>query len=67
MGALGLLWPGGMDLGVTIRTIAADEDPVHLWTGGGITWSSDPRQEFEEANAKAGPLPAALGRPDDRR
>lgn len=67
MGALGLLWPGGMDLGLTIRTIAADRERVHLWTGGGITWSSDPRQEVEEAHAKARPLLAALGRPDDRR
>lgn len=61
MGALGLLWPGGMDLGLTIRTIAADEDRVHLWAGGGITWSSDPRAEVEEAHAKARPVMSALG------
>lgn len=67
MGALGLLWPGGMDLGLTIRTIAADEDTVHLWSGGGITWSSDPWEEVEEAYAKARPVLAALGLPDDRR
>lgn len=60
MGALGLLWPGGMDLGLTIRTIGADQDRVHLWAGGGITWSSDPRAEVDEAHAKAGPILAAL-------
>jgi len=62
MGVLGLLWPGGMDLGLTIRTIGADEDRVHLWAGGGITWGSDPTQEVEEAHAKARPLLVALSR-----
>jgi para-aminobenzoate synthetase component 1 len=60
MGALGLLWPGGLDLGLTIRTIAVDEQRVHLWAGGGITWGSDPAAEVAEAHAKAGPLLAAL-------
>ena len=61
MGALGLLWPGGLDLGLTIRTLGADEDAVHLWAGGGITWSSDPAGEVEEAHAKAGPVLRVLG------
>ena len=62
MGALGLLWPGGMDLGLTIRTVAADADRVHLWAGGGITWSSDPAAEVAEAHAKAAPVVRALSR-----
>lgn len=62
MGALGLLWPGGLDLGLTIRTIAADADRVHLWAGGGITWGSDPVAEVAEAHAKAAPVLAALAR-----
>ena len=61
MGALGLLWPGGLDLGLTIRTVGVDEDAVHLWAGGGITWSSDPAEEVAEAHAKAGPVLRALG------
>jgi para-aminobenzoate synthetase component 1 len=61
MGALGLLWPGGLDLGLTIRTVGVDEDAVHLWAGGGITWSSDPSTEVSEAHAKAGPVLRALG------
>ena len=63
MGAFGTLWPGGMDLGLSIRTVAADEDSVHLWAGGGITWGSDPDQEVAEAHDKARPLLARLGAP----
>ncbi|MCA1710500.1 MAG: anthranilate synthase component I family protein [Actinobacteria bacterium] len=61
MGAFGFVWAGGMDLGLTIRTVAADEDSVHLWAGGGITWGSDPEQEVAEAHAKAEPVLRALG------
>jgi para-aminobenzoate synthetase component 1 len=60
MGALGWIGPAGIDLGLTIRTAAADADRIHLWAGGGITWSSDPYAEVAEAAAKAGPLQAAL-------
>ncbi|MEO6205848.1 MAG: chorismate-binding protein [Mycobacteriales bacterium] len=60
MGALGLIWPGGLDLGLTIRTVAADSESVHLWAGGGITWGSDPAEEVDEAHAKAGPVLRAL-------
>ncbi len=63
MGALGLLWPGGLDLGLTIRTVGVDDDRVHLWAGGGITWSSEPAAEVAEAHAKAAPVVAALGSP----
>ena len=61
MGALGLLWPGGLDLGLTIRTIAVDADRVHLWAGGGITWGSEPRAEVFEAHAKAAPVAGGPG------
>jgi para-aminobenzoate synthetase component 1 len=61
MGAFGLIRPGRLDLGLTIRTIAADADRVHLWAGGGITWGSDPQREVAEAHAKAAPVLAALG------
>ncbi len=60
MGAFGFLWPGGLDLGLSIRTVAADADRVHLWAGGGITWGSDPDEEVDEAHAKAGPVLRAL-------
>jgi para-aminobenzoate synthetase component 1 len=60
MGALGYLTPGRLDLGLTIRTIAVAGGAVHLWTGGGITWGSDPWAEVAEAEAKAAPLLAIL-------
>ena len=60
MGALGLIWPGGLDLGLTIRTVAVTEDAVHLWAGGGITWGSQADDEVREAHAKAGPVVAVL-------
>ena len=60
MGAFGFLWPGGMDLGLTIRTVAVADGAVHLWAGGGITWGSDPDTEVAEAHAKAAPVLAAL-------
>jgi para-aminobenzoate synthetase component 1 len=60
LGAFGFLWPGGMDRGLTIRTVAAAQGRVHLWAGGGITWGSDPATEVAEAHAKAAPVQAAL-------
>ncbi|SNS62224.1 para-aminobenzoate synthetase component 1 [Asanoa hainanensis] len=57
MGALGWIDASGdLDLGLTIRTAAADADRLHLWAGGGITWDSDPVAEVEEAAAKAAPI-----------
>lgn len=60
MGAFGFVWAGGLDLGLTIRTIAAVDGRVHLWAGGGITWGSDPWTEVAEAHAKAAPVQKAL-------
>lgn len=60
MGALGWLYPHRLDLGLTIRTVAADAQRLHLWAGGGITWGSDPDAEVAEAAAKAAPIRALL-------
>jgi para-aminobenzoate synthetase component I len=60
MAAIGWIGPGGLDLGLTIRTVAVDPERVHVWAGGGITWGSEPAAEIAEAAAKAGPLRAAL-------
>ena len=60
MGAMGFLSAEGLDLGLTIRTVAAAGSRVHLWAGGGITWGSDPYTEVAEAHAKAGPVMRAL-------
>ncbi|MFC0533615.1 chorismate-binding protein [Phytohabitans kaempferiae] len=63
MGALGWVGHDRIDLGLTIRTAAADGERLHLWAGGGITWGSDPEAEVAEAAAKAAPLRAALAGP----
>ena len=41
------------DLNVAIRTFWFDGGMVHLGTGGGITWGSDPDGEWEETVLKA--------------
>jgi para-aminobenzoate synthetase component 1 len=73
MGAVG--WIGAdsagmtVDLGLTIRTVAADGrvdgrvdggGRLHVWAGGGITIDSDPGAEVAEAAAKAAPVKRAL-------
>jgi para-aminobenzoate synthetase component 1 len=61
MGGLGWVDAGGdLDLGLTIRTAAADGERLHVWAGGGITWGSDPWAEVAEAAAKAAPVRSAL-------
>jgi para-aminobenzoate synthetase component 1 len=44
---------GTGDLNVAIRTFWFDDGQVHLGTGGGITWDSDPLGEWEETELKA--------------
>jgi para-aminobenzoate synthetase component 1 len=60
MGAFGWIGRDGIDLGLTIRTVAVDAERVHVWAGGGITWDSDPAEEVAEAASKAAPIRAAL-------
>ena len=63
MGAFGLVRPGGLDLGLTIRTVAAADGQVHLWAGGGITWGSDPRRRGGRGARQGGPGAAGAGGP----
>jgi para-aminobenzoate synthetase component 1 len=60
MGAVGWIGPDHVDLGLSIRTVAATPDRLHVWAGGGITWDSDPGEEVAEAAAKSAPIRAAL-------
>ncbi len=62
MGAFGLLWPGGLDLGLTIRTVAADAERIHLWAGGGITWGSDPAARGRRGARQGGAAARRAGR-----
>ena len=59
-GALGWIGPdGAMASSILIRTFVADGEALALHVGGGITWRSDPAEEWAETVAKAaGPLRA---------
>jgi anthranilate/para-aminobenzoate synthase component I len=59
-GALGWIGPdGAMATSILIRTFVADGRTLALHVGGGITWRSDPAEEWAETVAKAaGPLGA---------
>jgi para-aminobenzoate synthetase component 1 len=58
------LWIGAdgqMGSSILIRTFVADGHRLTLHVGGGMTWRSDPTEEWHETRAKArGPL-GALG------
>jgi para-aminobenzoate synthetase component 1 len=62
-GALGWWGPdGAMATSILIRTFVADGRRLTLHVGGGITYRSDPAEEWEETVAKArGPLSAIGG------
>jgi anthranilate/para-aminobenzoate synthase component I len=48
-----------MGSSILIRTFVADGERLSLHVGGGITWRSDPGEEWDETVAKArGPLGA---------
>jgi para-aminobenzoate synthetase component 1 len=49
------------DLNVAIRTFWVEDGELHLGTGGGITWDSDPDAEWEETELKARRLLAVVG------
>ncbi|MEO5703898.1 MAG: anthranilate synthase component I family protein [Candidatus Limnocylindrales bacterium] len=50
---------GAMGTSILIRTFVADGERLTLHVGGGITWRSDPAEEWDETVAKAsGPLGA---------
>ena len=56
MGAMGWLSASGLELAVTIRSVAAVAGRLHVWGGGGITWGSDPDAEVAEAAEKIRPI-----------
>ncbi len=49
------------DLNVAIRTFWAADGELHLGTGAGITWDSDPASEWDETELKARQLLAVAG------
>jgi len=63
-GAAGWIGPdGAMQTSILIRTFVADGERLTMHVGGGITWRSDPAEEWQETVDKArGPLSAIGGR-----
>lgn len=53
-GAIGYLgFDGNMDTSIPIRTVILTPDMACFQTGGGITWLSDPGEEYQETLDKA--------------
>jgi para-aminobenzoate synthetase component 1 len=59
-GALGWVHGSDAELSVAIR-IFWQNTKLHFGTGAGITWSSDPQQEWEETQLKARNLISIAG------
>ena len=52
---------GSVEASVAIRTAWLAGGEVRYWSGGAVTWGSDPEAERQEAWAKAAPFLRALG------
>ncbi|MDH5510190.1 MAG: aminodeoxychorismate synthase component I [Nitrospinota bacterium] len=60
-GAIGYIgYGGGMDTSVTIRTMVRADGKISFHAGGGITYSSDPSEEYQETLDKARALIEAV-------
>ena len=60
-GSIGYIgFNGDMDLNIAIRTIVKKEDDVYFQVGGGMTWGSDPSDEYQETLDKAQSIMKAL-------
>lgn len=60
-GSIGYIgFNGDMDLNIAIRTIVKKEDNVYFQVGGGMTWGSDPSEEYQETLDKAQSIMKAL-------
>ncbi|MDO5707059.1 MAG: aminodeoxychorismate synthase component I [Andreesenia angusta] len=51
-----------IDLNIVIRTIVCKNDKAYFQVGGGITWDSDPKLEYEETLHKAKALMDSLNK-----
>jgi anthranilate/para-aminobenzoate synthase component I len=52
---------GGIEASVLIRTAWLHDGRVSYWSGGAVTWDSDPAAEHAEAMVKARPFLEAIG------
>ncbi|OMK38028.1 hypothetical protein BER30_001638 [Clostridioides difficile] len=49
-----------MDFNIAIRTIIKNDKKVYFQVGGGMTWDSDPDEEYQETLDKAKSIMKAL-------
>ncbi len=60
-GSIGYIgFDGDMDLNIAIRTIVKKDKNVYFQVGGGITWDSNPNDEYQETLDKAKSIMKAL-------
>lgn len=60
-GSIGYIgFNGDMDLNIAIRTIVKQNDDVYFQVGGGMTWDSNPEDEYQETLDKAKSIMKAL-------
>ena len=60
-GSIGYIgFNGDMDLNIAIRTIVKKDDDVYFQVGGGMTWGSNPSDEYQETLDKAKSIMKAL-------
>lgn len=60
-GSIGYIgFNGDMDLNIAIRTIIKQNEKVYFQVGGGITWDSNPEDEYKETLDKAKSIMKAL-------
>lgn len=61
-GSIGYIgFNGDMDLNIAIRTLIKRDENIHFQVGGGITWDSNPEDEYQETLDKAKSITKALG------
>ncbi|WP_296644765.1 aminodeoxychorismate synthase component I [Romboutsia sp. 13368] len=60
-GSIGYIgFDGDMDLNIAIRTIIKKDENVYFQVGGGMTWDSNPEDEYQETLDKAQSIMKAL-------
>lgn len=60
-GSIGYIgFNGDMDLNIAIRTIVKKDSDVYFQVGGGMTWDSNPEDEYQETLDKAKSIMKAL-------
>lgn len=60
-GSIGYIgFNGDMDFNIAIRTIIKNDKKVYFQVGGGMTWDSDPDEEYQETLDKAKSIMKAL-------